>query len=191
MAVSCGLRVFEMHKEHGLHVHLLTNKRIDVNECRKLSKRSGWGRIHVKRIPKSDTPYLAKYLSKERPEAFKGWRLWAGFGKCWNWTKVAHIQVESIHATVARALCDELEWEGNRDFRNRSRIIQAVVTNTILHGWVPGLGPDGRSYRDCEHHELLDSGRRIRLEKEVAARASLRRRAFAPIDKPEEVSQTR
>src|SRR6266576_7221801 len=26
-----GLRVFELHEEHGLHVHLLTNQFIDVN----------------------------------------------------------------------------------------------------------------------------------------------------------------
>lgn len=144
---ACGLRVFELHKEHGLHVHLLTNKRIDVNECRKLAKRSGWGRIHVMRMPKDRTHYLAKYLSKERPQAFKRWRLWAGFGKCWNWTKVAQIQVESLVATVARALRDAFVWKGNRDYHERRRMIETVVENTILQGWTPGLGPGGRSYR--------------------------------------------
>jgi len=157
---ACGLRIFELHKEHGLHVHLLTNKRIDVNECRQLSKRSGWGRIHVMRIPKEKTPYLAKYLSKERPKAFKRWRLWAGFGKCWDWTKVANIQVESLHASVARALRDAYLWKGNRDFHARKRIIEDVVTNTILHGWTPGLGPGDRPYQDCTPGELLGSRKR-------------------------------
>ena len=153
---ACGLRVFELHQEHGLHVHLLTNKRIDVNQCRELAKRSGWGRIHVMRIPKEKTKYLAKYLSKERPKAFRRWRLWAGFGKCWDWTKVAHIQVESLHASVARGLRDALGWKGNRDFRERKRMIEAVVANTVLNGWTPGLGPNGLPYADCALYELVN-----------------------------------
>src|ERR1700757_3257211 len=42
-----GLRVFELHEEHGLHVHLITNQFIDVNQARALSTQAGWGRIHV------------------------------------------------------------------------------------------------------------------------------------------------
>jgi hypothetical protein len=38
-----GLRVFELHKEHGLHVHLLTNQFIDVNEARRLALQANWG----------------------------------------------------------------------------------------------------------------------------------------------------
>ncbi|RYZ89139.1 MAG: hypothetical protein EOP06_09785 [Proteobacteria bacterium] len=157
---ACGLRVFEMHKEHGLHVHLLTNKRIDVNQCRQLSKRSGWGRIHVMRIPKEQTPYLAKYLSKDRPKAFKRWRLWAGFGKCWDWTKVAQIQVESLHATVARGLRDAYGWKGNRDFRARRKLLNEVVAATVLNNWEPGLGPAGRPYNECSAAELIGAARK-------------------------------
>ncbi len=152
---ACGLRVFELHKEHGLHVHLITNKRIDVDQCRQLSKRSGWGRIHVMRIPKERTAYLAKYLSKERPKAFKRWRLWAGFGKCWDWTRVSQIQVESLFASVSRALRDAFGWKGNRDYHERRRMIEAVVENTILHGWTPGLGSGGKPYGECRPDELI------------------------------------
>src|SRR5947209_5292550 len=45
-----GLRVYELHQEHGLHVHLLTNHFLDVNQARQLAERAGWGRIHVKRV---------------------------------------------------------------------------------------------------------------------------------------------
>jgi hypothetical protein len=72
-----GLRVFELHEEHGLHVHLATNQFIDVNRARKLALRPGWGRIHVTRMPSEH----AGYLSEERPECLHQWRLWAGFGK--------------------------------------------------------------------------------------------------------------
>src|SRR6266567_4411062 len=36
-----GLRVFELHEEHGLHVHLVTNQFIDVNQARELATRAG------------------------------------------------------------------------------------------------------------------------------------------------------
>ena len=119
------------------------------------------------RIPKEKTPYLAKYLSKERPKAFKRWRLWAGFGKCWDWTKVAHIQVESLHASVARALRDAYGWKGNRGFRERKKMIEDFVMLTILHGWTPGLGPGDRSYQDCTSQELLGSRQREKSDQHV------------------------
>ncbi len=65
-----------MHKSHGLHVHLVTNRFIDVNVALVLAKNAGWGRIHVQRIPMERAGYLAKYLSKQRPECLKRWRLW-------------------------------------------------------------------------------------------------------------------
>ena len=36
-----GLRVFELHEEHGLHVHLVTNQFINVNRVRKLAMQPG------------------------------------------------------------------------------------------------------------------------------------------------------
>lgn len=76
-----GLRVFELHKEHGLHVHLVTNQFIDVNQARILAEQAGWGRIHVTPMPAEHVGYLAKYLSKKRPECLKRWRLWDSFGE--------------------------------------------------------------------------------------------------------------
>jgi hypothetical protein len=116
------------------------------------------------RIPKERTAYLAKYLSKERPKVFKRWRLWAGFGKCWDWTKVAQIQVESLVASVARGLRDAFGWKGNRDFCERRRMIESVVENTILHGWTPGLGPGDRQYHTCTTNELLGLRKREKSE---------------------------
>lgn len=98
----CGLRVFELHKFHGLHVHLVTNRWIDVNTARGLAKQAGWGRIHVQRIPVDRAGYLAKYPSKERPPCFKRWRLWAGFGE-WEWTRVKDLVFESRFSTIYRA----------------------------------------------------------------------------------------
>ena len=79
-----GLRVFELHQEHGLHVHLVTNQFIDVNRARELAMKAGWGRIHVTRMRSEHAGYLAKYLSKERPECLYRWRLWPASGKDGN-----------------------------------------------------------------------------------------------------------
>ncbi len=117
----CGLRVFEMHKRHGLHVHLVTNRRIDVNVVRALAKQAGWGRVHVKRIPPDRAAYLAKYLGKDRPEALRGWRLWGAFGK-WGWSRVGDIVAESGRSKAWRQCRDELGWTGRGNFLERQRI---------------------------------------------------------------------
>ena len=100
----CGLRAFELHEEHGLHVHLVTNAWIDVNEARAMAKKAGWGRIHVKRIPADKACYMGKYLTKEnRAPCFKGWRLWAAFGS-WDWTKVKDVQFQSEFGDILRVI---------------------------------------------------------------------------------------
>lgn len=152
---ACGLRVFEMHETHGLHVHLLTNEYIDVNKCRLLAERAGWGRIHVERTDKGGMHYLAKYLSKERVRAFKGWRLWAGFGKCWDWSKVSNIMVNSLEAEVTRAVMKAFRWKGNKHYALRKTMIKRLVENTVLYGWEPGRGPDGKPYDECSPKELM------------------------------------
>lgn len=87
----CGLRVFELHESHGLHVHLITNRFVDVNECRPMAKKAGWGRVHVQRVSAERAQYLSKYLSKEREPCLKRWRLWAGFG---DWERVMVKDIE-------------------------------------------------------------------------------------------------
>lgn len=150
----CGLRVFELHESHGLHVHLVTNRWIDVNEARRLAAQAGWGRIHAMRIPVERAVYLAKYLSKERPECFKQWRLWAGFGE-WDWTRVKDLLFDSRISRIYRACKEWLGWTGNRGFFERMRFVVALELQTVLHGWADGFGPSGKPYWMCSHQELL------------------------------------
>jgi hypothetical protein len=118
----CGLRVFEMHERHGLHVHLITNRRIDVNEVRRLAQQAGWGRVHVMRIPPEKAAYLAKYLGKDRPEALHGWRLWGAFGK-WEWSRVSDVVTESGLTVAWRECKEEHAWTGRENFRRRQEIV--------------------------------------------------------------------
>ena len=151
----CGLRVFEMHKMHGLHVHLVTNRFIDVNVVRALAIKAGWGRVHVMRIPAEKAAYLAKYLSKERAECLKGWRLWAGFGK-WEWTKVKDVLLDSPFSNIYRACKEWLHWAGNKDFFARTRFVAFMELQTIINGWEAGLGPNGKLYWMCSNEELRE-----------------------------------
>jgi len=103
-----GIRVFEMHKRHGLHVHMVTNERIDVVQARALAEKAGWGRIHVTVMPAEHARYLAKYLSKERPPCLKRWRLWAAFGESWEPTKVnGRVGPDAVISSSASISCAE------------------------------------------------------------------------------------
>lgn len=141
-----GLRVFELHKSHGLHVHLLTNQFIDVNEARELAERAGWGRIHVKRVTTERAGYLAKYLSKERPECLKRWRLWAGFGAGWEWTKVKDVLRETLFSRIYRACKEWKQWEGREGFFERVSLVRQMMILTIENEWEVGCGPFGLPY---------------------------------------------
>jgi hypothetical protein len=120
----CGLRVFEMHKEHGLHVHLITNRRIYVNEVRRLAKKAGWGRVNVKRVPPERAAYLAKYLGKARPEAMHGWRLWGAFGR-WDWSRVGDVTTESLLTETWRECSVKYGWTGKENFFWRQEVVNS------------------------------------------------------------------
>jgi hypothetical protein len=141
-----GLRVFELHEEHGLHVHLVTNQFIDVNRARELATRAGWGRIHVARMPSEHAGYVAKYLSKERPECFKRWRLWAGFGSGWEWTKVKDVIRETLFSRIYQACKEWKKWTGKKGFFERMNLVRHMVVMTIEYDWPAGFGPGGMKY---------------------------------------------
>ena len=152
-----GLRVFELHPEgHGLHVHVVTNQFIDVNRARQLAIHAGWGRIHVRRMASEHSGYLAKYLSKERPECFRHWRLWAGFGSGWEWTKVKEVIRETLFSRVYRACKEWKGWTGRKNFFERMDLVRRMMILTIERGWEVGCGPNGLPYGDCSNEVLLD-----------------------------------
>ncbi len=149
-----GLRVFESHEEHGLHVHLLTNQFIDVNQARELAQQAGWGRIHVKRARREQAGYLAKYLSKERPECLKRWRLWAGFGAGWEWTKVKDVIRETLFSTIYRACKEWKQWRGRSRFFERMDLVRQLMFLSIENRWIPGRGPTGLPYAAFEEDDF-------------------------------------
>lgn len=104
-----GLRCFELHPGgHGVHVHCLLNRFINIHIVRRLSHKYGFGRDHVVRIHSLEhaetmADYMAKYCSKQdRPPCLKGRRLWAPIGK-WGATRCKDIEVESEFVAAYRA----------------------------------------------------------------------------------------
>src|SRR5438128_8993052 len=144
-----GLRVFELHEEHGLHVHLVTNRFIDVNRARELATQAEWGRIHVTPMASEHAGYLAKYLSKERPECQYSWRMWAGFGKSWEWSKVKDVIRETLFSRIYVACKEWQNWTGRGHFFERMKLVRRIMILTIENGWEVGTGPQGLSYAEC------------------------------------------
>lgn len=78
-----GVRVLELHEDHGCHFHVITNQRFPIRRILAFAERYGFGRLNVKPVhdPRSAVAYLCKYLSKPRPGCLKRARLWSAFGK--------------------------------------------------------------------------------------------------------------
>jgi len=81
-----GLRVAELHQEHGVHFHLIVTERLAADLVRRVGRCHGIGRVHVEMVhdKAGAAAYLAKYLSKqyEAPKTKSGrnMRRWAAFG---------------------------------------------------------------------------------------------------------------
>ncbi len=156
---QCGLRVFELHDTHGLHVHLLCCHWMDVRDVHAIAAHAGWGRINAKKIKvEAAGPYLSKSFHR-REQCLKGWRLWEGIGD-WTWSKVKNIVVDSAFTRIYQACKRRLGWESNHDFLHRMRVVNCMLRRTIIEGWTDGFGPGNRPYEEFSFNELMGGGLR-------------------------------
>lgn len=124
-----GVRVLELHEEHGVHFHVLANRRFRIRSILSFTERYGFGRIGVDYVEDADgaVKYLCKYLSKRRPRCLKGARLWAAFGEVPR-TRVADVLIDSPFGRLLR------------------RAMGTVSPDEELHGVVrAATNPDERS----------------------------------------------
>ncbi len=119
-----------------------------------IAEKAGWGRIHVMRMPAEHAGYVGKYLSKERPECLKRWRLWAAFGKGWEPTKVKDVLKDTLFSRIYQACKEWKGWEGRGGFYERMDITRQMLFLTIEKEWKPGLGPNDKPYWMCSEEEL-------------------------------------
>lgn len=123
-----GVRVLELHDEHGAHFHVVTNRRYKIRTMLALGNRYGFGRTHVERVTDvaGGIAYLCKYLSKRRPPCLKSVRLWAAFGNVER-TRVSDIICDSPFIRILRGVMgsplpeDLLSPTGSAGNRKRSR----------------------------------------------------------------------
>lgn len=120
-----------------------------MNRARELAVQAGWGRIHVTRMASEHSGYLAKYLSKERPDCLYRWRLCAGFGQGWEWTKVKEVIRETLFSRIYSACREWKSWTGRGQFFERMDLVRRMMALTIEHGWSIGYGPGGVPYGKC------------------------------------------
>lgn len=100
----CGLRVLEAHEEHGLHYHLLVNRRLSIHHIRRIAEPLGifWVHVHKKPVNIGTAHYLAKYLAKDSPK-LHGVHRWGTFGS-FRGVKVNDVEIESDYMTARRRM---------------------------------------------------------------------------------------
>src|ERR1043166_2843102 len=78
-----GVRVLELHEEHGCHFHVITNRRFAIRKILLMCERHGFGRIDVRRVTDAARAisYLCKHLSKRQERCLKRARLESEFPK--------------------------------------------------------------------------------------------------------------
>ncbi len=126
-----GVRVLELHEEHGCHFHVITNGRFPIRKILSMCERYGFGRIDVRPVTDAALAinYLCKYLSKRRERCLKGARLWSAFGKIER-TRVRDVLVDTPKVRLLRRIMgkpsvqDELNgiqsaktWRGELNFQ--------------------------------------------------------------------------
>lgn len=129
-----GVRVLELHEEHGCHFHVITNRRFPIAKVLLMCERHGFGRVDVRRVTDAarTISYLCKYLSKRRERCLKRSRLWSAFGKIER-TRVRDVILDTPKVRLLRRIMgkrsveDELNgidsairtknWRGESNFQ--------------------------------------------------------------------------
>lgn len=80
-----GVKVAELHREHGIHFHCLINRRLPIDIVRRVAELHEFGRIQVEPADKLACNYLAKYLTKRThnkifAQSGRSLRKWEAFG---------------------------------------------------------------------------------------------------------------
>lgn len=105
-----GVKVAEMHRAHGLHFHLLIDRRLPVALIRRVFSRYGFGRIEVEKVRNKEAAarYLVKYLRPgQEPLPVRGMRRWSRIGGIGE--KVSDMVCMSEVAIATRSACKERE----------------------------------------------------------------------------------
>jgi hypothetical protein len=100
-----GVRVVELHGEHGCHFHVITNRHYPIRKIQTFKERYGFGRMDVRRVqdPAVAVRYLCKYLSKRRAACLNRVRLWSAFGRIER-TRVRDVVIDTPMSRLLRGV---------------------------------------------------------------------------------------
>src|SRR6266481_6063108 len=100
-----GVRVLELHEEHGCHFHVITNQRFAIRTILAFCERYGFGRIGVRQVKDvaKALGYICKYLAKLRPLSLKRARLWSAFGDIER-TRVKDVLIDTPRVRLLRRI---------------------------------------------------------------------------------------
>jgi hypothetical protein len=165
-----GVRVLELHDEHGCHFHVITNQRFNIRKILEFSAHYGFRRIHVGPVTDAAkaVKYLCKYLSKARPGCLKGARLWSAFGKIEK-TRVKDVLTDTPMVRILRRVMGKqsIEDELNginatpidlprfRPERNFRRAIEKANAVYLL-GFDPEHFERQEMWAKCRYSGLVD-----------------------------------
>jgi hypothetical protein len=118
-----GVRVLELHEDHGSHFHVITNRRFPIRKILSMCERYGFGRIDVRRITDAAQAisYVCKYLSKRRERCLKGVRLWSAFGKIER-TRVRDVLLDTPQVRLLRRIMGKPSVEDQLNGIQRAKI---------------------------------------------------------------------
>jgi len=130
-----GVRVAEMHQDHGLHFHVVINQRLPVGLIRWMAKRYGFGRIEVQavRSQAATTRYLVTYLAKGEALPCPGMRRWTrmgGIGEPKN-----NFICQSDLAKKIRATLKECQMATRRPMTRSERFL---IVKSVRRAWDAG-----------------------------------------------------
>lgn len=99
-----GVRVIEPHDEHGLHYHMLINRRISIHHVRRIAGKVGifWVDVVKRPVDRAASFYLAKYLTKDTYRLY-GVHRWHTVGALVS-VRVNDVEVDSSYMR-ARRIC--------------------------------------------------------------------------------------
>ena len=160
-----GVRVLELHEEHGCHFHVITNRRFAIREILRFNERYGFGRVHVEKVsdPAKAIGYLCKYLSKRRPGCLKRARLWSAFGDIER-TRVKDVLIDTPMVRILRRVMGKASVEeelngiesigsGSKRFRPERNFRRAVEKANAVY--LVGF--------DREHFERQEIWQKVRF----------------------------
>jgi len=153
-----GLRVTELHRDHGVHFHFLCTERLAVDLVRRVGRCHGIGRIQVCRADSETGGYMAKYLSKRdggaKTESGRGARRWAAFGD------IEHTRVRDVEVITP-------QWSFRRN-RGLSRLAYAIEVPLSRVWWCSEPEQFAEVWRLCKQAgnayaalDVLSGGRRF------------------------------